>query len=295
MPPSLTRVPSRTHLLDPAPPDSASTTLRGRARVTFLQRDGRTRLGDLEQHTPLRVLFPRPGAGDIAQAFVTNVSGGIVAGDALEIAIEAGPGSRCLVGAQAAEKVYRSLGPRSYCDVELRAGSDSWLEWLPQETIVFDAARFHRRTRMEVAPGARLLAGEWLVLGRVAHGENISRLELRERLEVRREGRLAWADCLRVDESGMQALAHPACLDGARALASVVYVGEDAERHLEAARAFTKAEGCMAGASLVDGVLVARWLAARPLDLRRALAHFWTNFRALAAGLPRRLPRIWHV
>ena len=148
---------------------------------------------------------------------------------------------------------------------------------------------------MEVASGARLQAGGWLILGRVAHGENLSRLELRERLEVRREGRLAWADCLRIDESSLQALAHPACLDGARALASVVYVGEDAGRHLDAARGFVKAEGCFAGVSLVDGVLVARWLAARPLDLRRALARFWTSFRALAAGLPPRLPRIWHI
>jgi len=241
------------------------------------------------------VLFPRTGAEEIEQAFVTNVSGGIVAGDALEVEVEAGPGSRCLVGAQAAEKVYRSPGPRSHCEVQLRAGADSWLEWLPQETIVFDAARFHRRTRMEVAAGARLLAGEWLVLGRVAHGALPSRLELRERLEVHREGKLVWADCLRIDESGMQTLAHPACLDGARALASVVYVGEDATQLLDAARDFAQAEGCMAGASLVEGLLVVRWMAARPLDLRRALAHFWSSFRARAAGLPKRLPRIWHV
>jgi len=249
----------------------------------------------LEQRSPLRVLFPRTDAGEIEQAFVTNVSGGIVAGDALEIEVEAGPASHCLVGAQAAEKVYRSLGPRSRCEVQLRAGAGSWLEWLPQETIVFDAARFHRRTRMEVADGARLLAGEWLVLGRVAHGEQVSKLDLTERLEVHREGKLVWADCLRIDERGMQALAHPACLDGARALASVVYVGEDATQLVDAAREFAQAEGCETGASVVEGLLVVRWLAARPLDLRRALAHFWSSFRARAAGLPKRLPRIWHV
>ena len=250
---------------------------------------------ELEQKSPLRVLFPRTEAGEIEQAFVTNVSGGVVAGDELEIEVEAGQGSRCLVGAQAAEKVYRSLGPRSHCEVLLRAEAGSWLEWLPQETIVFDAARFHRRTRMEVAEGARLLAGEWLVLGRVAHGEQVSRLELRERLEVYREGKLVWADCLRIDEGGMQALAEPSCLNGARALASVVYAGEDAAELVDAARDFAQAEGCETGASGVEGLLVVRWLASRPLDLRRALARFWSSFRYRAAGLPQRLPRIWHV
>ena len=61
-----------------------------------------------------------------------------------------------------------ALGPETRVDVALTIGRDAWLEWLPQETILFDRARLTRRTTAEIELGGRLLASEMIVLGRTA-------------------------------------------------------------------------------------------------------------------------------
>jgi urease accessory protein len=50
-----------------------------------------------------------------------------------------------------------------------------------------------------------------------------------------------------------------------------------------------------AAATAFDGLLVVRWLGEQAHVVRRAYACFWSAFRAHAAGLPARLPRLWHV
>lgn len=74
----------------------------------------------------------------------------------------------------AAEKVYRSLGAETRIATEVTFGETACCEWLPQATIRFDGARLARRLDTALAPGARLLAAEMLVLGRAARGEKFA-------------------------------------------------------------------------------------------------------------------------
>ena len=55
------------------------------------------------------------------------------------------------------------------------------------------------------------------------------------------------------------------------------------------------ADALRGGVTAVGGLVVARWLAADPLPLRRAFADLACHFRQAAMGLPARLPRLWHV
>jgi urease accessory protein len=130
--------------------------------------DGATRLALLEQRTPSRALFPRVPAGEALEAVLVNTGGGVVGGDRLEIEVVAGAGTRLRVTSQAAEKVYRSAGPASTLEVHLVAGQAAWLEWLPQETILFDRCSFRRQILLDLGSAARVLAGEIVVLGRAA-------------------------------------------------------------------------------------------------------------------------------
>ena len=277
---------------------AASTPgVRGEAEVVFAHRQGRTALASLYQHDPLRVLFPAPPPGELPTAAVVTTSGGLVGGDELTIRIAAGDGTGVLVTAQAAEKIYRSAGTDCRIAMTLDAGPDAWLEWLPQETIVFEGARFRRRTVIAAAAGARVLAGEILVFGRTAMGETLNTGLLRDAWEVRRGGRLAWADALHMAGNLTLPLNHPAGLGGAAATATAVYVGDDGPGHLEGVRALLEGcgEGVRAAASVVNGILVVRWIAPAAPALRRAFGDFWAAFRQRAAGLPERLPRLWHI
>ncbi len=131
----------------------------GVADVSFERRDGETVLVGLHQKPPLRVLFPRTD-DPLPLAVLVNTAGGLVGGDRMATEVKVGAGAAVTVTAQAAEKVYRSLGAETVVNNRLVAHEGAWLEWLPQETIVFDGARLRRRMRIDLSADARVLAGE---------------------------------------------------------------------------------------------------------------------------------------
>ena len=267
----------------------------GTLDLAFTRRDGRTRLASLYQRTPLRALFPRPPQGDIPIAALANVGGGLLAGDQADISVRIGVGAAALVTSQAAEKVYRSTGAECRVSTHLTVAPGGWLEWCPQETILFDRARLRRRLTLDLAGDARAMLGEMLVLGRLASGEGTGRGFLLDRIVVRRDGEPAWLECLRLEEPFQTLVAAAAGLGGARALATFIHAGPDAAHRLDVARAYLPAEPVQAGATVVNGLMIARFLAPDPLALRRAFALFWQHFRAEVADLPPALPRFWHV
>ena len=132
----------------------------GAAEIRFDRRDGVTRLAQLYQRDPLRVLFPTPAAGDPPVAVIVTTSGGLVAGDRLDIRVELVPGAVAHVTAAAAEKVYRSTGRTTTIKQTLSIGPGAALEFLPPETILFDGARLRRETRVNLASGSGFLGGD---------------------------------------------------------------------------------------------------------------------------------------
>lgn len=277
-------------------PPASEAKVNGRAEIRFARSGGETRLAHLYQHQPLRVLFPAPAGGDIPQAALVTTSGGLVGGDRMSLDMGVGPGAAAIAMAQAAEKIYRSTGDDCLVDVNLSAEDGAWLEYLPQETILFDGARLGRKTSIETHPTARVLAGEILVFGRIGRGERMNSGFVRDAWTVAVGGQRVWADALHLDGDIGQALDHPAGLGGAIAMASAVYVGPDAADNLDHARDhFGETAGVIGGVSLVNGVLNARWIGEDALALRNSFANYWAGLRARIMGHPAALPRLWHV
>jgi urease accessory protein len=261
----------------------------GAAEVVF----GPRGLAHLYQRTPCRVLFPLAEPGNPPLAALLTTSGGLAGGDRLSLAVRLEPGAHATVTTAAAEKVYRSLGPDTTVRIALSVEAGGWLEWLPQETILFDQARLDRRIGVALAPGARLLAAEMVVLGRAARGEHFDHGLLHEAWRLRIGGKLVWADALRLDGDIAALLAAPGGFADATAFATAVYAGEDAAEHLALARALAEAgEG---GATLVNGILVARFLGRRSDGVRSALMRYIAELRSAAGGRPAALPRLWQT
>lgn len=252
-------------------------------------------LARLYQKTPCRVLFPLPEPGDLPVAALLTTSGGLTGGDRLRVSVGATGGARAIVATVAAEKVYRSLGPDADVAVSLAVEAGGWLEWLPQETILFDGARLARAVDADLAGGARLLAVDSLVFGRTARGERFRYGKLLDRWRIRVGGRLVWADALQLDGAVDARLDAAAAFAGAVAFATAVYVGEDAAEYLPLARALAEAADSQGGATLVNGVLLARFLSCDAQALRRGLMRYLGGLRQAAAGLPPALPRLWQI
>jgi urease accessory protein len=278
---------------------SAGSTVHGIAEIGFEVRDGATRLAHLHERNPLRVLFPAAPAGDLPTAVLVTTSGGLVAGDRLDVSARVGEGAAAHLTGSAAEKIYRSTGATTRIEQSLSVGDGGWLEFLPPETIVFDCARLRRNTRIELAEGAGFLGGGILVFGRIAMGERYSAGLLHEVWEGYRAGRLAWGDALHLDGDIAATMSDPACFDGAEACATLILAPRQGEARgfVDGARAVQQRsapEGVRAGVTVVNGLLIARWLG-DAVRVRGAYADLACHLRQAAMGLPPRLPRLWHV
>jgi urease accessory protein len=279
---------------------SEAGTVCGAAEIGFDNSGGRTRLAHLYQRSPLRVLFPEPEDGEATTAVLVTTSGGLVAGDRLGVAVEMEQGAAAHLTTAAAEKIYRSAGATTIINQRLRLAAGACLEFLPQETIVFDAARVRRATIIELSRGAGFLGGGIVVFGRHAYGETFAQGLLRDAWEVYRDGALVWGDALHLDGDIAAIIADPACLAGAAACATLILAPprggpRDFIDGARAAQQRSASAGLRGGVTVVAGLLIARWLGPDALALRRAFADCAGHLRAAAFGLPRRLPRLWQT
>jgi urease accessory protein len=259
----------------------------GELRVDLRVRDGRTVLEGLRQAGCLKARFPRPETAKWSSVVTLNTSGGIAAGDRLDSTFTLNRGTRTTIAAQAAERFYRALPGSAPSRVRTRivAADGATVEWLPQETILFDRCALDRCLDIQLADDVSFLGVETLVFGRGAMGEVVEQASLRDVIRVRRAGRLLLHDAIRLNGAVDAALQRPAIANGARAVATLVHVAPDAEAALEPVREALP----WGGVSAWDGMLLARVLADDGAALRAAVV---TALQVLRADRP--LPRVWN-
>ncbi len=212
--------------------------------MSFKRRGAATVLDGLRQEGCLKARFPRVEPDAWATAVTLNTSGGVAGGDRLSLAFAAGQGARACVASQAAERFYRSVsgGAASRVRTRVTVAEGGALEWLPQETILFNQSAVDRRLEVDLAPDGWFLGVESLVFGRAAMGERVEQAWLRDVIRVRRGGALVLHDAIRLD-GAVDAMLHRAAIGGgAGTVATLVHVAPDAEGRLEAVRGAVAAE-----------------------------------------------------
>jgi urease accessory protein len=263
-----------------------SIRAHGRVAARFDAGNGATWLADLSETGGFRLKLPRADRAQ-AEAVLVNTGGGLAGGDSLCLDLALAPEARLIFTTQSAEKVYRSDGAPTRLVSRLRVADAARLDWLPQETILFDRVRLTREIAVEAGEGADVLLFESIVFGRVAMGEAVGEGLFRDVWRVRRGGRLVFAENLVFDGPIADLLARPALGKGGRALATLVHVAPDAEAKLEPLRAALADAAARWGASAWNGLLVARALAEHPHHISRDRGLVLPVFRA---GPP---PRLW--
>jgi urease accessory protein len=275
------------------PSDRDLQRAEGSCRIVLSSSERGNRIMDVFQRSPIRVLFPTVGGAPIQEAVLVNTAGGVAGGDRLESSVTVLANASIAVTSQAAEKVYRALNEPARIAAKLKASDTAKLAWLPQETIVFDRARVWRQTEIELSSGAELLALEWLVLGRAAHGEEVNSGGIIDSWRVKKDGRLIWADTFRLTEEIFPHLHRKALLSACRAVATLLYFGPDLGKRLEFLRDPARSLACQCAATLVSGLIVARFGAKASSDLRLALRSLLQQFgREFGSGLFS-VPKMW--
>ena len=263
---------------------------RGDALVTLERGAVAMRLTGLRQQGSAKCILPHGavGRGGAPEVVFLNTSGGLTGGDALSYGVTLGPQARAVATTQTAERAYRSSGGAARVRVTMEVGAGGWLDWLPQETILFDDCRLDRRTVIDLAPGAGCLMLESIVLGRAAMGETVERIALRDWREIRQAGRPVMVEPLTLTDRALRGGA--AGLAGARAFASLAMVGQGVADLLDPLRRVLDEPGVCAAASALDGRLMVRIRAADGWPMRRQIARCLAVLRRGAA-----LPRVWQM
>lgn len=261
----------------------------GGVRLRFGAVGARTMRLEVAESGGYRARFPTSHDGR-CEAVLINTAGGMAGGDRARTQIALDAGVQAVVTTQAAEKIYRSQGSDTHVDTEIAVAPGAELAWLPQETILFSGARLARSLSVDLAADSRFVACETLYFGRAAMGETLLHGSLRDRWRIRREGRLVFAEDLRLEGAIEETLRRKAVGQGARAVSTVLATEPG---RLDEIRAFLAEETVFseveAAAGAHEGFLVIRLLGGDAQALRRALV-------MLLGHLTRRaLPRTWSI
>jgi urease accessory protein len=261
----------------------------GGVALRFGRVGARTLRLDLSESGGYRARFPTTFDAT-SEAVLINTGGGMAGGDAMSVTVDLGPGSEAVVTTQAAEKIYRSQGGDTRIETHLTVAAAASLAWVPQESILFSGARLNRRLAVDLAADARLVACESVFFGRSAMGESVQRGALRDRWRIRRDGKLVFAEDVRLEGAIADTLGRSAIGAGARAAATILVAGGDLADRLEQVRALAEeaqAGAVELGAGLVSELLVVRLLSPDAQTLRRVLVTLLGHLTGRA------LPRTW--
>lgn len=271
--------------------DDVAGGWQARLELGFAPVAARTALVHSAHRGPLRVQRPfHPEADGSCHVYLLHPPGGVVGGDGLALDVQLAPGARALLTTPSASRFYRSAGARALQRQVLRIGAGARLDWLPQETIVFDGARLASTTRLELAGDAAACAWEIVCLGRPAAGEGWTHGEARFGFELWRDGRpllLEHTPC----RPG-SALARAAWgLGGHVTFATLVATGACSERLARLRAALGSADRL--GLTHCDDLLVARYRGPDAAEARRLFTAIWRDWRTAAGGEAPAPPRVW--
>jgi urease accessory protein len=261
---------------------------RGEGRITTSLRDGKTRLATLYQDGCAKIRLPHTHDHSM-QAVIINTAGGLTGGDEISWAADAAPDTTLVLTTQACERVYRSTGDDAKVRTHLHAGAGAHIDWLPQETILFEGGKLDRALDIDLDDGATLCAVEAVLLGREAMGEAARSAFLKDNWRIRRNGRLIHAEATLLTGEGDRERDGLALLDGANAFATVLFVGPNPERRLEAVRAILP-DAARVAASAVGDRLIVRAIAQSGLALRRIIVPIIAMLSGAGA-----VPRLWSL
>ncbi|MGR9109072.1 MAG: urease accessory protein UreD [Gammaproteobacteria bacterium] len=254
----------------------------------FESRDGGTLLTGRRHQGPLLVQRPFYPEGPVCHVYVVHPPGGVVGGDRLEIDVHCASGSEALITSPAAGKFYRSNGKLARQSTRIRIEDDACLEWLPQETILFDRAHVESRTRFDLSPRSTLIGWEIVCLGRPACGENFSQGRAMINLEISSGGEPVLLEKLALNSEILRL----SCGLKDYATVATLFCYPAGKDLLQAARSV--AEGTRHfGATLLDGLLVCRMLADQAEPVRNLFASIWGVLRPHLKQRTACPPRVW--
>jgi urease accessory protein len=207
-------------------------------RAVFEKRNGQTQIVSKYHTAPIKIAKTFPLNGPVG-VIVMDVSPGLLAGDRYELDWKVGADAHLYVTNQSFTKVHPCLELSKGASISQRfeLAPGAIVESMPEPIMLFRDAALINNTEVELASGSVWLQVEVLCPGRTLRGEQFAYRAYHNRLKVRYEGQLIFAQNQFI-EPAAQNLAAPGCLDK-MTHTGVFYAFCDriSSRHVEAVQA----------------------------------------------------------
>ncbi|BAY43848.1 urease accessory protein UreD [Scytonema sp. HK-05] len=267
----------------------------GKLNLVYAHRQNTTTLIHNQNQAPLKVQRPfYPEGQEVCHSVILHTAGGVVGGDRLSCNFHLQPNAQALITTAAASKIYRSNGTQAKQSIEIQVDTGACLEWLPQETIVFNGAIYRQDLRVELATKASWIGWEINRFGRSARGEKFATGEWRSHTEVWQQGVPLWIDRQWLPGS-VEVFHSPHGLAGQPLVGSLVYVGQEVSSDLvEKARSLWDGKG-EAGVTRLSCGLLCRYRGSATSEVRNWFIGVWQLLRQSFLTRSSCVPRVWQI
>jgi urease accessory protein len=260
--------------------------------LAFTHRTDRTVLTRRKHRGPLIVQRPFYPEGQVCHVYIVHPPGGVVGGDRLTVNITNREHAQILLTTPAANKFYRSAGPVAQMRQTLTAETGSFLEWLPQETILYDGAAVDTATVIQLNEGSRFIGWEIVCLGRPASGESYTRGSFRQDFELWKAGRPLYLDRSRI-AGGSESLQAAWGYQSYPVAATMIACPADIKVREAARDAMLCGSDRLLSTTLIDNVLVCRYLGHHAEQAKHGFRRIWEAVRPEVLQREACAPRIW--
>lgn len=246
---------------------------------------------------PLKVQRPfYPEGKSVCHSVILHTAGGIVEGDSLSQTIRLRENANTLITTAAAGKVYRSNGKLAKQIVRIKIESGACLEWVPQETIIFNGAIYQQDLRVELAPGASWLGWEITRLGRSARGEKFLEGNWRSHTEIWQQGQPLLIDRQWLP-AGEAIINSSLGLAGQPIVASLIWIGKPVSQNIiERAQTLWSDKQYLGEAGVTQTQargLLCRYRGSSTADVRNWFTGVWQLLRLSLMKRSVIKPRVW--
>lgn len=252
----------------------------------------RTVLAERGRQGPLAVQRSFYPEGDLCHVYLLHPPGGVAGGDRLDINVHVADQASALVTTPGATKFYRSIGPTARQHQQLTV-DNGCLEWLPQENIIFPGARAELSTRVELHGDARFIGWEINCLGRPVVDERFSSGSALFGYSLFHDGLPLLHERQLIDSE--QALTAAAGLRNQPVVGTLYATLADNSLLATLRETIPSQYQHSIGLTLVDGLLIARYLGDSTETARRLLIEIWKMLRPVVVNRLPIEPRIWNT
>ncbi len=261
---------------------------QGKLSLGFTKQHDRTALTKRSHQGPLVVQSPFYPEEQVCHVYIIHPPGGVVGGDELSIEVNCHENTEVLITTPAAGKFYKSNGKKTLQNVNIKIARNATMEWIPQETILFNNANVCCSTQIELQQNSQFFGWEMIALGRPFCNESFTHGSAQIKIAIELENEPLFTESTILNDQTIYSLSG---LAGHSLLATLLMypAGQD---ELEIAREIAGIKRFF-GATLINDLLVCRLLGEQAEPVKKIFTNIWHGLRP---NLNRRTacpPRIW--